>query len=151
MGRAIFFNIRNCTTGNIYLQSGTDGISRGQREQYCGEVLPQLLVNCQDCGSLGGDFNCIIKKEDCTRFPETKMSPSLQRLVKSFSLKDSFRIIHPDLKHYSRYYNKNGEGASRIDRSYIWGDTIIHEATYLPVAFSDHFGYVVKMQLPGSM
>ena len=150
-GRAILFNINNFTTGNIYLQSGTDGISRGQMEQYCGEVIPQLLVNCQDYGSLGGDFNCIINKEDCTKYPDSKMSPSLQRLVKSFSLHDSFRIIHPNLKHYSRYYNKNGEGATRIDRSYIWGDITIHEATYLPVAFSDHFGYVVKMQLPENM
>ena len=32
-GRAIIFDISNFTTGNVYLQSGTDGNSRGQREQ----------------------------------------------------------------------------------------------------------------------
>ena len=29
-GRAIFFDVSSCTLGNIYLQSGTDGTSRGQ-------------------------------------------------------------------------------------------------------------------------
>ena len=47
-GRAIFFDVSRCTLGYIYLQSGTDGTSRGQREQYCSEVLPQLLVNSQE-------------------------------------------------------------------------------------------------------
>ena len=150
-GRAIFFDISNVTFGNIYLQSGTDGNSRGQREQYCSEVLPQLLVNSQDSGSLGGDFNCILNKDDCTRFPEAKMSPSLKRLVRTFSLNDSFRAIHPGAKAFSRFYERNGEGASRIDRSYNWGNITVMEAKYVAVAFSDHFGYVVKLQLPDCM
>ena len=33
-GRAIFFNIENLSLGNVYLQSGTDGISRGARESF---------------------------------------------------------------------------------------------------------------------
>ena len=49
-GRAIFFDIENITLGNIYLQSGTDGQSRGQREQYSSETIPQLLVNTRDAG-----------------------------------------------------------------------------------------------------
>ena len=32
-GRAIFFNINGMTLGNIYLPSGTDGISRAERER----------------------------------------------------------------------------------------------------------------------
>ena len=144
-GRAIFFDVSSCTLGNIYLQSGTDGTSRGQREQYSSEVLPQLLVNSQECGTIGGDFNCILDKEDCTRYPESKMSPSLKRLVRTFSLKDSFRTMHPEVKTYSRFYERNGEGASRIDRSYNWGNIRVLEASYIAVAFSDHLGYVVKI------
>ena len=45
MGRAIFFNIEDLTLGNVYLHSGTDGISRGGRESYCIVTLPQLLLN----------------------------------------------------------------------------------------------------------
>ena len=35
LGRGIFFNIEDITLGNVYLQSGTDGVSRGAREKYC--------------------------------------------------------------------------------------------------------------------
>ena len=95
--------------------------------------------------TIGGDFNCILDKEDCTRYRDSKMSPSLKRLVRTFSLKDSFRTIHPEVKTYSRFYERNGEGASRIDRSYNWGNIRVLEASYIAVAFSDHLGYVVKI------
>ena len=48
LGRALLFDIENITLGNLYLQSGTDGQSRSQREQYYSEILPQLLINCKD-------------------------------------------------------------------------------------------------------
>ena len=61
MGRAIFYEINKMTFGNIYLQSGTDGISRGLRENFISETLPQLLVNCRDSGEIGGDLNYMTK------------------------------------------------------------------------------------------
>ena len=76
------------------------------------------------------------------------MSPSLKRLIQNFSLKDSFRSIHPTKKAYSRFYDRNGEAASRIDRSYTWGNLSVLEANYTAVAFSDHMGYIVKLSLP---
>ena len=39
-------------------------------------------------------------------------------------------------------------GASRIDRSYHWGNITILDAEYISVAFSDHCAYVVKMMIP---
>ena len=76
MGRAIFFDIERVTLGNVYLPSGTDGVSRGLRESYCSETIPQLLVNKKENGCWGGDFNCILKSIDCTHHPEAKKSPS---------------------------------------------------------------------------
>ena len=73
--------------GNICLQSGTDAKSCKQREKFCSVVIPQLLVNKSDFGCIGGDFNCIIKSEDCTRNAESKLSPCLSQ---AFDLKDSF-------------------------------------------------------------
>ena len=149
MGRAIFYEINKMTFGNIYLQSGTDGISRGLRENFISETLPQLLVNCRDSGEIGGDLNCITKVEDCTNNPESKMSPSLRRFINVFSLKDSFRYLHPVKKAFSRYYERFGQqGASRIDRSYHWGLLVPMMAWYESVAFSDHLAYIVKLCIP---
>ena len=86
-GRIIIFDIENLTLRNFYLPSGSDGNSRSRRENYFGETIPQLLINFKDFGCLAGDFNCIINKEDATKNPESKISPSLKRVVKAFSWK----------------------------------------------------------------
>ena len=44
VGRAIVYDIQDITFGNIYLPSGTDGDSRGQREQFISEDLPNTLL-----------------------------------------------------------------------------------------------------------
>ena len=152
-GRAIIFSIDKLTLGNIYLQSGTDAISRGKRETYCSEIIPQLLLNCQESGCLGGDWNNITDKNDCTRNPDSKMSPSLKRLIQVFSLKDTFRSLYPDKSVFSRYYSSNrfGDGASRIDRNYHWGCLKPVEASYESIAFSDHLVHVVTAELPQDM
>ena len=151
-GRGIVFDIGSFTFGNFYLPSGTDGQTRGQRENFVSETIPQLLMNRKDSGEFGGDLNCIIAKEDCTKNPESKMSPSLKRVVQTFGLKDSFRSLYPLDKAYSRDYTRQGQdGASRIDRSYFWGAITPIAAKYESVAFSDHLAYVVHLQLPGNM
>ena len=71
-GRAVVFNIGNLTLANLYLPSGTDSLSRSQRENYFSETIPQLLLNRQDCGIVGGDMNCITRNQDCTHYPESK-------------------------------------------------------------------------------
>ena len=148
-GRVILFDIGNLSFGNVYLPSGTDSRSRSARENYCSDILPNLLVNSKESGCLGGDFNCIVSNIDATHYPEAKMSRSLQRLISMRNWKDSFRILHPSSKIYSRYYENNrGEGATRIDRNYQFGkDVEVIEAEYQPLAFSDHFALIVKLKL----
>ena len=148
-GRAIVFDIGNVSFGNFYAHSGTDGASRANREAFCGETIPNLLTNAKPSGCLGGDFNMIIDKKDATTHQETKMSPTFKRLAKSFNLNDSFRTLHPSAEQFSRYYcTGRGEGATRIDRCYHYGDVEIRSATYLPLAFSDHHAHVVEILLP---
>ena len=149
-GRGLFFNIEDITLGNVYLQSGTDGVSRGARESYCSQILPHLLNNRKPNGLWGGDLNCITRNIDCTHNPESKQSPCLARLVSTFDFIDSYRAVHPHSKTFSRYYSGAGGyiGASRIDRSYHWGDVKVEDASYISVAFSDHFAYLVKISLP---
>ena len=149
-GRAIFFNIENLSLGNVYLQSGTDGISRGARESFIAEKIPELLMNHKASGVWGGDLNCITKHEDCTNNPASKMSPSLTRLLNTFSHSDCYRSLHPSTAAFSRFYNGTGVGvgASRIDRSYSWGDITIQAAEYISLAFSDHLAHVIEISMP---
>ena len=84
-GRVIIFNLDNITIGNVYLPSGNDPHMRSSRENYAGEVIPQLLTNSKDSGCLGGDWNSIINERDATKNTAQKMSPTLKRLVRTFS------------------------------------------------------------------
>ena len=151
-GRIILFNIENITFGNVYLPSGTDAPSRTSRENFCGEILPTLLVNALSHGVVGGDWNSIIAKEDCTKHPDAKMSPCLRRLVQTFNWRDDYRFLHPRESSFSRYYSQDrgGFGATRIDRSYSFGDIVPQEASYVSVAFSDHLSHIVSIRLPSS-
>ena len=152
-GRCIFFSIDELTLGNVYLHSGTDAVSRGGREKYCSEVLPQLLINRKEVGCVGGDWNSITDRNDCTRNPDSKMSPSLKHLIQVFDLKDSYRSLYPTQAAYSRYYSndRTGEGASRIDRNYQWGGIRAVGAEYESIAFSDHFVHTVTLELSQDM
>ena len=149
-GRAIIFDIGPYTIGNLYMPSGTDAGSKSRRENYFSEIIPQLLIDRQDVGIIGGDMNCILEKIDCTHHPASKMSPSLTRLTQIFEMKDSFRSLYPSMKTFSHYYHnvQLGQGATRIDRSYNWGQLEIVDARYVPVAFSDHMAYIVIIALP---
>ena len=42
----------------------------------------------------------------------------------------------------------HGEGASRLDRNYHFGNIKIIEVFYVGVAFSDHFSHLIKIELP---
>ena len=148
-GRVLVFEISGVTFANIYLPSGTDATARSQREKYSAEIIPQILVNRQFSGCAGGDFNCITSKMDATNNPDSKMSPSLSRLVRTFDWNDSYRTLHPNIASYSRYYETRGtSGASRIDRQYHWGNIVPVHAVYTPLAFSDHFAHTVKVKVP---
>ena len=150
-GRIIVLNIGDLTLGNVFLLELM--VSAGQVENLCAEVIPTLLINSKVDGMIGGDWNNIICKKDCTRHPEGKMSPSLKRVANTFSWKDSFRSLHPDSISFSRYYanERHGEGATRIDRSYIFGELTPVSAMYTSVAFSDHLSYIVTVQLPSPL
>ena len=147
-GRIIAFNIGNITFCNVYLPSGNDPLMRSSRENYAAEIIPQILINCKDIGCIGGDWNNIVENRDATKNASSKQSKSLKRLINNFSWVDSYRKLHPGGQQYSRYYDNSvhGEGASRIDRMYHYGQLTVLEADYVGVAFSDHLAFIVKIQ-----
>ena len=145
-GRAIVFDINEITFTNFYLHSGNDRIMRQNRDRYLSEIIPQLLINKKSSGILSADFNCIIDRKDALRNPDQKISPSLRHLVNVFSLSDSFRMLYPDAQIFSRYYRSEeyGDGATRIDRIYNYGDIDVKDAKYVGASFSDHHGLIIK-------
>ena len=149
-GRAIAFDIENTTFMNVYLPCGNSQEMKNLRENYAAQIIPQLLINAKDTGVAGGDWNCILSESDATKNPQQKMSKSLKRLVKNFNWKDSFKLLHPHSKEFSRYYESDryGDGATRIDRQYHWGDINVLEARFIGVAFSDHMSQIFRLQLP---
>ena len=152
-GRIIAFDIQNITFCNVYMHSGSDPLMKSGRENYAAEVIPQILINCKEYGCVGGDWNSIIENKDATKNAAQKQSKCLKRLVKTFSWVDSYRQLHPDTVQFSRYYDNSvhGEGASRLDRNYHFGNLKILQAYYVGVAFSDHFTLIIKIQLPNTM
>ena len=72
-------------------------------------------------------------------------------MVSVFEMLDSFRSLHLHDSVFSRYYTSDeyGEGATRIDRTYHYGDVGVKKAQYIGVAFSDHQSLIVTVSLPG--
>ena len=149
-GRILIFNAAGCTWGNLYLPSGSDGATRAKRESYFSETIPDLMVRRLAQGAVGGDLNSIISLPDSTRNPQTKISPSCRNLVRAFLWSDCFRHLYPRAEQYSRYSRTvhHGEGASRIDRSYHWGELQVLEAVYNSISFSDHLSLMTQYKLP---
>ena len=139
--------------GDVYLPSGTDPAMKNSRENYAAETIPQILINAKDAGCIGGDWNNIVDARDATKNANKKQSNSLKRLIKTFSWIDSFRQLHPNATEFSRYYDNSvhGEGASRLDRMYHYGNLVVLQARYVGIAFSDHFALIVKLKVPENL
>ena len=122
-------------------------------KQYSAETLPQLLLQRLPHGAAGGDLNSIISLSDSNRNANTKISPSFKTLVTSFAWQDSYRVLFPCAVQYSRVYSNElqGEGASRIDRCYHWGELTVQEAEYHPISFSDHLSLRIVYTLPSRL
>ena len=147
-GRLISVDVEGMTVVNVYLHSGTDHDSKNEREEYISNI-PNLLLYKKMNGFFGGDMNSIVEKKDSMNYPEQKMSKCLSKLINIYKMRDSYRLLYPHTKQFSRYYVWKGkEGATRIDRCYSWGEVIVQEAEYLVVSFSDHLAHVVTFDTP---
>ena len=149
-GRIMSVNVGSTTIFNGYLHCGNDRLMKANREQTIAETIPNMLQNSRDSGLFLADWNCITDVKDATRNQNEKISPSLKRLIASMKWSDVFRQLYPSAQIYSRYYSNAayGEGATRIDRGYVYGDITILEAQYVGVALSDHMGLIVKVKMP---
>ena len=105
------------TGANVYMQCGMSSENKNTREEYSAKILPQLLLERKNSNFVGGDWNVIILRSDCTHNPESKLSPSLAKLIKIFQYTDSFKQIFPhDMTTKSHYYDFPKLGGTHIDR-----------------------------------
>ena len=86
---------------------------------------------------------------DSTNPTDAKMSGNLTRLIKLNKWQDTYRILHPNETKYSHFYNSDRSGkahtlgASRLDRSYVWGGISVNRAEYTSASFSDHLLHTI--------
>lgn len=153
-GRIIAFDIGNLTLANIYLPSGSESSAKNQREDLCGQTIPNMLLSAKKSGLIGGDWNCITHTTDCTHHPEPKMSPNLKKITSILKWKDTFRLLYPKTSTYSHFYCRQmtgtglTQGASRLDRSYQWGELKTVSSEYIGAPFSDHMLHLVRVECP---
>ena len=100
---------------HVYLASGSGRIAKNSREEYCGIVLPQLLLNRKESGIGGGDFNSVMDSVDSNSSSVNKCT-NLGELVKTFNMKDCYRELMPKGRDFSRYSHGSigGPSMSRI-------------------------------------
>ena len=147
-GRIIVFDVHNITHCNVYLEAGSDSVSRSNRENYLNETLPSLLTNRCSAGYVCGDWNCLAESRDATHYSNSKISKSLKRLIKVLNWKDSHLDLYPYTSDFSHYYTCGHiNGASRIDRQYVWGLISASRSFYVPLAFSDHYGLIIDLNV----
>lgn len=131
------------TVCNCYLPSGTN--HSAARENLLRSSLPFYLQNAAEHLIVGGDFNCVMKCKDSTG--SGNFSLSLQNLVRSLSLSDTWEVLHNNTVVYS-YIRANT--ASRLDRIYVSASLLPHlrTAEYLVNSFSDHKSLKIRCCLP---
>ena len=110
-GRAIGARFRDTWIINIYAPSGTE--KRHEREHFYSTELAYLLTTEPQFIVMGGDFNCVLKRDDTTG--NFSYSRALDALVGGMDLHDAWQggANRPGYTHYSLGC------AARLDRIYI--------------------------------
>ena len=139
--RGISGKLHNLHIINLYAPSGTG--KNKEREDFFMTAVPHLLQQVRADYTIGGDFNCVLRDDDCTGQP-TKSS-ALEKLIRGCHLIDAWNSV----KNPSGYTHYTNSGVSRIDRLYMSTTTqdkkILVDTTVVVAAFSDH--NAVKLRL----
>jgi exonuclease III len=140
--------VRELVNGRLlYVDVRLNGILLRIINVYCPPDLQERKEILKDIASLllcgrevimGGDFNCIIAKEDrkSTRIVKfDSSSVDLTDIIKDFKLTDVFRAQNPNTPGFTW---SNGSSFSRIDFFFSSATIEVIESSVKPVFFSDH-------------
>nr|CAB3264541.1 pol-like protein [Phallusia mammillata] len=127
---------------NIYAPSGSK--NHQARNTFFDSLYP--YINSPHPIILTGDFNCV-ENPSLDRYPPSHTHPpnkTLQNLLTTFHLQDSFRLLHPTLRQFTR---RAPNTQSRIDRIYISPALTPKQHTFLPTSLSDHDLVILTLNL----
>jgi exonuclease III len=126
---------------NIYAPSGAE--KKQEREIFFNIDLPHLLLTIPTKMILGGDFNCVLAKSDCTG--QYNYSRALNALVTGYALTDMWEE-NPERGIYTHY---SRQGASRLDRIYVTRNIRDRKKGIETVvaAFTDHLAVALSIAL----
>jgi hypothetical protein len=124
---------------NMYVPSGA--ARRAEREEFYHVHLPYLSWPIPQHFLLGGYFNYVMSKSDCTGEPN--ISKGLETFVRGFGAKDSWS----DTRQHPTFTDYTSQGASRIDKLYLSPSLVPNKtAEILATAFTDH-NAVIRLAL----
>ncbi len=108
--------------------------------QECLETIKDIqpLLLCSREVILGGDFNCLVDKKDCSSVTAVKLdssSTASNYLIQDFRLTDTYRSINPNSTGFTW---SNGRTHSRIDFLLTSKGLQVSQAAVKPVFFSDN-------------
>ena len=111
---------------------------KNDRHDLLEDLQPHMLGRAPL--AVGGDFNCVLTKNDRKNVGEDfkldKTSGLLNDIVRDFKLVDCYRKMHPREEGFT-WFSGDGARASRID--YVFTrDCPPTDATLTPLFFSDH-------------
>lgn len=135
-GRGIAAQFQDLLLINIYAPTGSTG--RKDRSIFYRDELVLLLSSGFTKIILGGDFNCVLRKED--QCPNFNFCLELQDLTHGLDLQDTWCYLRPQVIGYTYV---TATSASRLDRLYISKDILstARDCEIWPVNFSDHCAY----------
>lgn len=141
-GRGMAARLGETSVINLYAPSGTQG--RAARNEFFSSGITPLLAKTNGKIIIGGDLNCIVRKEECTG----KQPPctTLISLMASLHLKDVWREKHT---HLDGFTFRSAASAARLDRFLVDSDTApsVTGISLLEAACSDHLAVLLSVPL----
>ena len=140
-GRGIKGTYNKYVFMNIYAPSGSN--KRSERNLFFQNDIAYFLRDLPAHCILGGDFNCVLRREDCTS--DFRPSNTLQQHTNSLQLTDAWTTKHKT----PGYTFFTGKSASRLDRFYVTRalTPCLQRMEVLPTPFSDHAAVNMKIKL----
>ena len=140
-GRGITADFQGLWPVNVYAPSGAE--RKPDREVFFNIDLPQLLLETPSMMLIGGDFNCVLVKTDCTG--NFNYSRALHALIRCLDLIDMWETA-PErriLTHYTR------QGATCHDRIYATSNLRGKKCGIVTVlaTFTDHLAVFLRITL----
>ena len=131
---------------NIYAPSGSEN-KFARRELFNQAVMRWYRSAHPNLPLAGGDYNCVLGRNDARFNAERKGCVGLQALVNSFNLTDAYRYLFPDAAEYTFH---RADSASRLDRYYVPQFMVpyIRSVQHLPQSFSDHSIVEIILEVP---